>query len=173
MRSLGKTAVVLFVLALIAGGAWWSAGRAAGPAIQIRQPSKAIGLATPFEITIDAPGGRLSHADVALEQNGKTTPVFALDRAGARDVKHETADRVVITGVAGKRDAPELEAGPARLVVHAERPVFFGLRQIASDAARDVVVRLEPQRVSAISTFHYINQGGAEFVVYRASPPDV
>ena len=34
-------------------------------------------------------------------------------------------------------------------------------------------VRLEPPRVAVLSTFHYINHGGSEFVVYRATPADV
>jgi murein DD-endopeptidase MepM/ murein hydrolase activator NlpD len=34
-------------------------------------------------------------------------------------------------------------------------------------------VRLEPPRVAVLSTFHFINHGGAEFVVYRATPADV
>jgi hypothetical protein len=36
-----------------------------------------------------------------------------------------------------------------------------------------VQVRLERPRVSVISTHHYINHGGTEFVVYRATPEDV
>jgi murein DD-endopeptidase MepM/ murein hydrolase activator NlpD len=51
--------------------------------------------------------------------------------------------------------------------------VLRGLRQAASEAVRDVDVRLEAPRVEVLSTFHYINQGGAEFVVYRATPADV
>ena len=38
---------------------------------------------------------------------------------------------------------------------------------------RDVQVRLEPPQASVLSTFHYVNLGGAEFVVYRATPADV
>ena len=68
---------------------------------------------------------------------------------------------------------PELQAGPARIVVRAARPVLYGMRQAESEATRDVEVRLEPPRVAVLSTFHYINHGGAEFVVYRATPADV
>jgi murein DD-endopeptidase MepM/ murein hydrolase activator NlpD len=57
--------------------------------------------------------------------------------------------------------------------VRAARPVVFGIRQAESEAVRDVEVRLEPPRVAVLSTFHYINHGGAEFVVYRATPADV
>jgi murein DD-endopeptidase MepM/ murein hydrolase activator NlpD len=38
---------------------------------------------------------------------------------------------------------------------------------------RDLTVRLDPPRVSVLSLHHYINLGGAEFVVLRATPPDV
>ena len=67
----------------------------------------------------------------------------------------------------GKRAIPELKSGPARIVVRAARPVLYGLRQAESTATRDVQVRLEPPRVAVLSTFHYINHGGSEFVVYR------
>ena len=34
-------------------------------------------------------------------------------------------------------------------------------------------VRLEPPQVSPVSTFHYVNHGGSEFVVYRVMPEGV
>jgi murein DD-endopeptidase MepM/ murein hydrolase activator NlpD len=34
-------------------------------------------------------------------------------------------------------------------------------------------VRLEPPRIAVLSTHHYVNHGGAEMVVYRATPPDI
>ena len=55
----------------------------------------------------------------------------------------------------------------------AARPVLFGRRQVTTTVTRDVQVRLEPPRVGVLSTFHYINHGGAEFVIYTATPPDV
>src|ERR1700749_4012612 len=73
----------------------------------------------------------------------------------------------------GKRAIPELQAGAARIVVHAARPVLRGTRQIETDATRDIQVRLERPQVAVLSTFHYVNLGGAEFVVYRATPADV
>ena len=44
----------------------------------------------------------------------------------------------------GKQAIPDLQAGPARIVVRASRPVLYGLRQAESTATRDVQVRLEP-----------------------------
>jgi murein DD-endopeptidase MepM/ murein hydrolase activator NlpD len=51
--------------------------------------------------------------------------------------------------------------------------VLRGLRQVSSESSRDVQVRLTPPRVSVVSTHHYVNQGGAEMLVYRVSPSDV
>ena len=48
-----------------------------------------------------------------------------------------------------------------------------GMRTLTTSASHDVQVRLERPRVSVVSTHHYINHGGTEFVVYRATPEDV
>ena len=47
------------------------------------------------------------------------------------------------------------------------------LRTLTTSASHDVQVRLERPRVSVVSTHHFINHGGTEFVVYRATPEDV
>jgi len=68
---------------------------------------------------------------------------------------------------------PDLKSGPARILVDAERPVLFGFRKTKSTASRDVQVRLEKPMIAVLSTKHYINLGGSEMVVYRATPADV
>src|SRR6202023_2014841 len=68
---------------------------------------------------------------------------------------------------------PELQAGAARLVVSATRRSFLGLRAVSGTTSKDIQVRLEPPRVAVVSTHHYVNHGGSEMVVYRATPPDV
>ena len=47
------------------------------------------------------------------------------------------------------------------------------LRTLTASASHDVSVRLERPRVSVVSTHHFINHGGTEFIVYRATPEDV
>ena len=174
MRALLKFLVVVAVLAaIVVGGAWLWAGRADGPQIQIRQPEKFIGQATPLELVVESPDGRFSRVNVAVEQAGKSFPVFSLDQPAQGSVKQEAAERLYISRQIGKRAMPDLQAGPARIVVRAARPVVYGIREAESEAARDVDVRLEPPRVAVLSNFHYINHGGAEFVVYRATPADV
>jgi hypothetical protein len=161
----------LLLLAILAlGAAFWWAGRAAGPEIEIRQPTVSVGQSTPLEVGIVAPDGKLSSLEIAIEQNGARHVVTTLDEAAPQA---DAAGRISINKTVGRSVWPELKSGPARIVVRAARPVMYGLRTAGAEAARDVQVRLEPPRVEVLSTFHYVNQGGAEFVVYRATPADV
>ena len=77
-----------------------------------------------------------------------------------------------VTRAFDRQSHPELRSGPAQVRVSATRPVLFGLREASATVAADVEVRLQPPRLAVISTFHYVNHGGAELVVYTVSPPD-
>ena len=164
---------LVLVLLLAAGGVFVYAGRMAGPAIEIAKPDKVVGISTPLEVRVQAPGAALEHLEIALEQNGKQVPLFTLaDQKGAQ-VKQDGADRLVVIRDIGKQAVPELQSGDAKVLVTASRKVVYGIRTVRSSAARDVRVRLERPRVSVMSTHHYINHGGSEVVVYRATPADV
>ncbi len=174
MRGLIKFLLIFLILAAVAGGAAWVwAGRSEGPAIQIRQPERFVGQATQLDMLVDSPGGKFSRLDVTVEQGGNTYPVFNLAQPSQGGVRQESADRLFVMRPIGKRDIPQLKSGPARIVVRAARPVMFGLRNIESSMTKDVQVQLEPPRVSVLSTLHYVNHGGAEFVVYRATPANI
>jgi murein DD-endopeptidase MepM/ murein hydrolase activator NlpD len=169
-----KLAVALIVLLLVVGGVFVYAGRLPGPSIDISSPAAFVGRSTPLDVVIDAPGSSVSAVEVLLEQNGAQTPL--LTREGGQADRHVTDDgpgRVRVTHVVGRESVPGLVSGQARLVITASRPVLFGLRQVVTTMSRDVTVRLEPPTVGVLSTHHYINQGGAEAVVYRVSPADV
>ena len=164
---------LLLVAALAAGGAYVYAGRLPGPAIAIQKPEKVIGVSTPLEIAVEAPGAALETLEISLEQNGKQVPLFSLaDHKGAQ-VRQDGADRVLVTRQVGKEAVPELATGDARITVTAARKVLYGLRTVSSSDTRDVRVRLERPRVSVLSTHHYVNHGGSEMVVYRVTPEDV
>ena len=70
-------------------------------------------------------------------------------------------------------EVPGLKSGAATIRVTAERTALFGLRHLASTATHEVQVRLEPPRVSVASMHHFVNHGGAEMVVFRATPAGV
>ena len=161
------------VAALALGGyAWISAGRADGPTIEIRQPLRFVGRTAVFEATIDTPDGQLTALDAFLEQNG-AHPLFALDDAGDTETRQESATRLRLVRRFDRDSHPELRAGPATVVVRATRPVLFGLRERSSEAEMEVEVRLDPPRLAPLSRFHFVNHGGAEFLVYRVTPDDV
>ena len=145
-----KLLLLVVVLAAVAGGAWLWAGRAEGPRIEVRGPERFIGQTTPLDVLVESPGGEFSRVEVTLEQNGRSLPVFTLEQPTQATVKQETAERIYIMRPIGKKDLPELQAGPARIIVRAARPVLYGMRQAESEAMRDVEVRLTPPRVPCL-----------------------
>jgi len=169
-----KILLVLVLLAVAAAAAYLAAGRADGPAIDIVRPVTVVGTAGTLEVAVDTPGGRLTRLDVVLVQGDREVPLYSLAGAGAGTgtLLQESAERVRLTRGIGRAELPELAAGPARLVVRAARSVLFGLRTVETEAARDFTVDLDPPRVAVLSTHHYINHGGSEFVVYRVTPAE-
>ena len=169
-----KFLLMLIVLALVgAGGAYWWSGRGGAPVLKIEKPQALMGQGATVEVTIDTPAGQLSRLDVAFEQGGKQTPLFTLAQQGAGTLKQDGPDRVRLTVPATRKEIPDLKSGEGRILVDAERKVLYDLRTLASSAAHPVRVRLEPPRVAVLSLHHFVNHGGSEFVVFRATPNDV
>lgn len=164
---------LLILLAVVFGGAWFWAGRAAGPAISLSTPDTVIGPGSSLEMKVDAPGGEFTRVDVTIEQNGASIPVYSLDQRRDAPSTGSAADTLYVMRGLTRDVVSKLKAGPARVIVRAARPVLYGMREAESIETRDVTVRLEPPRVAVLSTFHYVNHGGSELVVYRATPDDV
>src|SRR3954452_8784469 len=164
---------LILIVVLAAGGAYVVAGRASGPSIDIGKPAKFVGTSTPLEVSFGAPGAKFTSARVVFEQGGKQTPLYTLENAAGATVKMDGPDKLVVSRDIGKQAIPDLKSGPARIVVTASRKVFRGIRTIESTTTRDVQVRLEHPSVSVVSSKHYVNLGGSEMVVYRATPADV
>ena len=169
-----KFLLILVLLAVAGGGgAYWWAGRGGVPVITVDKPKALMGQGAVVEVTVDAPGGRLSTLDVIFEQGGKQTTLFALGQAGAAGLTQDGPDRVRVTVPATRKEIADLKSGDARVLVASQRQVLYGLRTLASSLAHPVRVRLEPPRVAVLSMHHYINHGGSEFVIFRATPNDV
>jgi murein DD-endopeptidase MepM/ murein hydrolase activator NlpD len=162
---------LLILAALGSGAAYYYAGTLDGPAITIHQPS-VIGQGGTLDVTVEAPGAEITALNIQVEQKGRTFPVLDIVSAPEGALVKE-GDRIRITRPIGKQTLPELESGPATVRVSASRPVLRKLRQVSSESSKEIQVRLTPPRVAVVSTHHYVNVGGAEMVVYRASPPDV
>jgi murein DD-endopeptidase MepM/ murein hydrolase activator NlpD len=164
--------VFLVIVAGVAGGAYYVAGRGAPPRITIGKPDRAIGQIGSLEVTAEAPNARFTSLTIALEQSGRTIPLFTLEGGSKTGLTQIDRNRVMISSPIGKQSLPELQAGPARIVVTAARPSFLNLRTLSASANKDIQVRLEPPRITIVSTHHYVNHGGSEMVVYRVTPPD-
>jgi murein DD-endopeptidase MepM/ murein hydrolase activator NlpD len=166
--------LALLVLAALAlCGVYIVAGRGAPPRLTIDKPDRVVGQAGTLEVTADAPNARLTALTITLEQNGRAVPLYTLNGAQTATVTRVGANQLRVSRPLGKQSVPDLQSGQARVVVTATRPSLFGMRALTSTASKDFQVRLEPPRIAVLSTKHYINHGGSEMVVYKATPPDV
>ena len=158
------TAIVVGVVGLAAG--WYLAGREAGPSITIKSPGKFVGRTGTLDVVAES-STPLVAVNATLVQNGQSAMVASYANDGSAQ------NQVSLSGALGKSSQPALVNGPATLVVTASRQVFFGLRTAEGSVTRELQVRLDPPRVAVTSIHHFINLGGAEFVVIRATPEDV
>ena len=166
----------LILLLLIALGAVYVAsGRGGPPTIEIAKPEKWVGASTPLEVAVGAPGAQFKTLSIVFDQNGKQTTLYSMDNGqpSGEGIKLDGADKLRISRTIGKDTVPGLQSGSGRITVNASRTVLHGLRTLQSSASHDVQVRLERPQVSIVSTKHYINLGGSEMVVYRATPADI
>ena len=161
--------------ALALGGAYFYAGTLPGPGIEVRSPEKYVGQRTQLEFAVDTPQGEFARVEATLTQEGQSTTVFSTDPSEqpAGEVKQESAGKMYVIRQIGKQALPNLKAGPATLTIKASRPVVYGVRTVETTVTRDLEVRLEPPRVGVLSLHHFVNHGGPEFVVFRATPADV
>jgi murein DD-endopeptidase MepM/ murein hydrolase activator NlpD len=168
MRFLRRAFLFLILAAIVGGGvAWFLAGREPGPRIVITAPQGFVGQKGSLTFTIDTPDGRVNAVSAVVEQNGQQLSV-APENGVTITQPHQEVSLPL-----GKAAQPSLVNGAATLRVAATRPVLYGFRTASTTVTQDVQVRLDPPRVSVLSIHHFINLGGAEFIVLRATPPDV
>ena len=176
MRRLGRLLIFLLIFAALGAGVlYWIAGRGEPPSLVIEKPDRLVGRTGELAVVAGAPGARFTSLSITLEQNGRQIPLYshgAVESGDAAQVAQVDTDRIRITRAIGKPQLSDLQAGPAKIVVSAARPSIFDLRQLIASTAKDFEVRLDPPRVSIISTHHFVNHGGTEMVVYRVTPPD-
>jgi murein DD-endopeptidase MepM/ murein hydrolase activator NlpD len=167
--------VIVVVAALAAVGTYTAAGRGTPPLLTINKPDKVVGQTGSVDVTAEAPNAHLTALSIAFEQNGKTVPLFTLGEKNAAGAGLTQTERnqVRISAAINRQSVPNLRSGPARIVVTATRPSFLNLVQLTATASKDFQVRLEPPRITVVSTHHYVNHGGSEMVVYKTTPPDV
>jgi murein DD-endopeptidase MepM/ murein hydrolase activator NlpD len=152
---------LLLVLLLLV---FWFA-TAAQTTVRIDPEVRVVGQETPVKVKLENPHG-LRRVTAYLEQNGKREKVFETTQPARRFLIARGEQPQEITVKAGKKQAPALQDGKARLVVEA---VSNDLRGATTTAAQDVEINTRPLTVSADGAQHYINQAGAELVTFDVS----
>ena len=100
------------ILALAAAGATYcAAGRGAPPAITISQPDRFVGQTGTVDVTVSAPSGRFASLTIALEQNGRTVPLFSLAGSQSATLTQVDRDHMHVSRPLGKESVPELQEG--------------------------------------------------------------
>ena len=133
----------------------WFTGKKAE--LKLAKPVAAIGTSTTISVQTEDPVG-VKAFSAAVEQNGQSAIVY--------ENKTNTAQKTMIfTFSAGKKQAPFLKEGPAKLIVKAKTN---DLRGATTTLMQDVQVVLRPPTIVADTKQHYINQGGMELVVLDA-----
>jgi murein DD-endopeptidase MepM/ murein hydrolase activator NlpD len=125
------------------------------------EPVKAIGIETPVTLHASNPHG-IRRVTASIEQDGQRHTVFESASPANRFFFLRKKDPPqALTIPVGKKRAPALHDGRARLVVEAQSN---DLRGAITTASVDVQVNTRPPAVTADGAQHYINQGGSELV---------
>ncbi len=160
---------VLLVLALLLliVGAFAGFYTGAEPKVTVKPGLPGIGRRTPFQIRIEDPQ-RVEKVRVEVIQNEDAKPVLE------KTFEPQSAWKmwggpppVELTAEVGRETVKGLRAGDATVRVTAERAGSFFRRPDPVVAEVKLPVRLAPPTLQVLSTFHYVNQGGSEAVVYR------
>lgn len=137
-----------------------------GTLITVNPPVTVVGIETSVRIELKNAHG-IREVAVKLEQDGKTYQAFSEKKPAHRFLffgeRHGARD--VIARV-GKKEAPALKDGKARLIIEA---TANDLRGQTDTKSFDVDVITTPPHVVADGEQHYINQGGSELVVFTPS----
>ena len=160
------TKILIIVAALLAFGAPVALLITAEETkIAVNPPVMVIGMETPVHVHLENPHG-VRAVTVTVEQDGKSYPVHSSQTPAHRIfIERNAAPRDVTVNV-GKKAAPALHEGKARVVVAA---VSNDLRGKTNSQALDVNVVTAPPRIVADGVQHYINQGGSEMATFTPS----
>jgi hypothetical protein len=133
--------------------------------LTVEPPIKVVGADTPVRVTASNPHG-MRRFTAAIEQDGVRHVVHQSSEPASRFLFWRRRDptREIRFNASAKKAG--VKNGKARLIVEA---VSNDLRARTDRAAFDIEINTRPPAVSADGLQHYINQGGAELVLFTAS----
>jgi len=138
----------------------------ATPKVLVESALPGIGRRTPIQVRIDDPQ-RVRKVRIEVVQNLDVKPVLE-QPVQPRSLWHfGSAPPLVLRAEVGRETVQGLRTGEAIIRVTAERAGSLLRTPDPVTAEIKLPVRLAPPTLQIASTFHYINQGGCETVVYR------
>jgi murein DD-endopeptidase MepM/ murein hydrolase activator NlpD len=159
--------LLVLVLVFIAVGAFAGFYSGAAPKVTVKPAFPGIGRRTPIQIRIEDPQ-RVEKVRVEVVQNAEARPVMEKTFEPQPAWKMWGSPPPVTLAVeVGRETVQGLRAGEATIRVTAERAGSLFRRPDPVVAEVKLPVRLAPPALQVTSSFHYVNQGGAEAVVYR------
>jgi murein DD-endopeptidase MepM/ murein hydrolase activator NlpD len=159
--------LLVLVLVFIAVGAFAGFYSGAAPKVTVKPAFPGIGRRTPIQIRIEDPQ-RVEKVRVEVVQNAEARPVMEKTFEPQPAWKMWGSPPPVTLAVEiGRETVQGLRAGEATIRVTAERAGSLFRRPDPVVAEVKLPVRLAPPALQVTSSFHYVNQGGAEAVVYR------
>ncbi len=147
-----KTFVAAVVLlAVVAFGVFYFKGKS--PELRFLTPVTAVGSSTPVAIQVDDAHG-IKSFKATLQQEGQSQTIAEENAASPQTTR-------TFNFTVGKKAAPFLKEGSAKLLVEAKSNDFRGE---ISTLSQDLQVVLRQPTIVADGRQHYINQGGGELV---------
>ena len=175
---MGRGVTFLLVVLVVALGMMvWKVLDKSAPSIQLRTQLKGIGVSTPVGLEVLDAKHRIKSVVMELSQGGRT---ISLPLAGGAVPAAETSwwkfwthpeSKAAYRGLVGRKEIPDLQEGRAALRIVATNDSwgrFF--RGGQSELQMDLPVRFALPQVQVLSFPHYVNQGGAELIVFKISP---
>jgi murein DD-endopeptidase MepM/ murein hydrolase activator NlpD len=155
---LALAAAVIAIAAVVLAGAT--------PVVKLERPLQALGAATPVAVKVfDKNGVRYFRA--RLEQGGRSFVALEQASGGSRwSFRRQRQPVAEYHFVAGRKSMPGLQDGLARMVLEARSDDWRGS---TTTETIDLEVRSVPPPLRVDGAQHYINQGGAEMVVFTTS----
>src|SRR6266496_3396990 len=108
MRILRGFFLIIFLAAVALGVAYYLAGRAPGPEIEI-YAGPMIGQQSPVKVVASAPGGQFDALSIEIQQGRRTIPVFVLT---PQSTVERPDTRIIVNSVISRKEHPELQPGP-------------------------------------------------------------
>jgi murein DD-endopeptidase MepM/ murein hydrolase activator NlpD len=139
------------------------------PKLTVESALKGIGRRTPIQIRIDTPQ-RVEKVRVEVVQGSEVKPVMEKTYEPSPAWKFwGSPPPEVLRAEVGRETVQGLRTGEAIVRVTAERAGSMFRRPDPVVEEIKLPVRLAPPSLQIASSFHYVNQGGCELVVYRVS----